>query len=223
MLGGGVFYPENSYLCAFNRVAWYLTPLLVCNVIAYTVCKLPQKRYVNYSAIVLILLGLFIMEHGWMYPIINPTMARGYVGFFIGLMIGLDLEELSFICKKRYVRIASWLGIMLFIWALFTFNGSIIGITDLLAIPSLAIVLCSYAKIRTFFSLRPLCVIGDYSYSLYLWHFTVLELLHRICDHCLPHKPFQSINVLAIYCVCVVLVAIIFNELSNKLAKRYFL
>lgn len=78
-----------------NNPAWYISVLFLCYVLFYLVTALARKWKVSpaYFYIAMVLLGCGIEVYGLNWLILDGQLARGYRGFFFGLLLAMQIEK----------------------------------------------------------------------------------------------------------------------------------
>lgn len=122
----------------------------------------------------------------------------------------------------------SWAGLAMIVVAVFTFTSSTVfpGAAALLPTVGAALVLlggCGWRSpgIQALLENKPMRVVGDWSYSLYLWHWPVLVLAAEHAGH--PLSQYQNLGLLALALVLSGLTyAMVENPFrrSRKFARR---
>ena len=78
-----------------NNPAWYISVLLLCYVILYLLTFIAERLHIscNYLFGGMIFIGLGIQYYGINYPLFNYLSSRGYVTFFLGLLLAYVVDK----------------------------------------------------------------------------------------------------------------------------------
>lgn len=170
-VGGGVLLEDLG----FNNPLWYVCVLFICYAGLYCLNRVSSKIGISthYLYIVMVLLGLGIHYYKINLPFLNDSTSRGYVAFFLGMLL-YELYKKYGSNKNLYISSINmiavcFLGAALRMiddqWAIFTF----------LLFPPVLFLFLGAEKI---FSSKLFAVLGGVSFEMYLWHFPFL-LLYR--------------------------------------------
>lgn len=80
---------------AVNGPSWYISVLLLCYLLFYVVTYLSKRWRIphTYFYIGTICVGIAINTYGLSLPFLNSSTARGYVGFFTGVLLAAYLKK----------------------------------------------------------------------------------------------------------------------------------
>lgn len=156
----------------FNNPLWYVCVLFICYTALYCLNRFSPRIGISthYLYIAMVLLGLGIHYYKINLPFLNEQVARGYVAFFLGMLL-YELYKKYGSDKKLYFSsvvliVVSFIGAALRMiddqWAIFTF----------LLFPSVLFILLGAEKI---FSSKVFAVLGGVSFEMYLWHVPFLH------------------------------------------------
>lgn len=162
-----------------NNVTWYVSVLMLCYLTMYLVTWIASKLKTKemYFYVGMIFLGFAISTYGWNAPFLNASTSRGYIAFYIGLLLSKYVKKYGI----RFKNTIFSLGVIcafcvLWIWGRGYIAANISAVLCLLVYPSLVIVL--QAKIFTkLFSHRIWGLLGKISFDIYIWHCPLLQLM----------------------------------------------
>ena len=157
-----------------NNPLWYVSVLFICDAILYCLIRISAsiKVSVHYFYIAMVLLGLGIHYWNINLPFMNGQVSRGYVCFFLGMLL-YELYEKHGNDKKLFMISFLITAAVLFcvvknymiddIWAILTF----------ILFPA---VLFSFLGAERIFFSKIFAVLGAVSFEMYLWHVPFLCL-----------------------------------------------
>jgi len=129
--------------------------------------------------------GMSILQMQLNYPLLNPQIARMLMAFFAGCLLFYLNNYVSGLSNKtRRIILASVMLYSALVTALIikTDYVEVFGhwdrIMPLVVYPLFILLLLNVSLIGRLFSLRPLTILGDLSYSIYLLHFPVQLLMY---------------------------------------------
>jgi peptidoglycan/LPS O-acetylase OafA/YrhL len=217
---------ENGF--SFNAPSWSIA----CEVLAYILFFSisywlhKNKRYI-FAYIGMVLLGLFVIKTNANLPLFNGSMARVFVGFFIGCL----LYELNLVIQTREkIRKPFLIGCFMMLISV-TISVSAYGndlfgnwmlVHTILIFPIILILVLNVGFLRKSLSIKPLAYLGDISYSIYLWHFPVQIVMKTIDDVMSLQMNYSSKKVFLLVVLITITVSIISYEFVEKpLLKRF--
>ena len=172
MLGIQTGWVTNTQ--SINGPTWYISVLLFCYVLFYFLTwladKLDVEQYKFYIAIILI--GVMIRTYGLQFAFFNMTMARGYIAFFVGVILArvINLESIK---RKSLILFLSHLALLSFILIyIFKFQfiqNDLIYVLDFVVWPAVVIV-CCLGKIGKSLNCSVIGTISAISFDTYIMH-----------------------------------------------------
>jgi peptidoglycan/LPS O-acetylase OafA/YrhL len=150
---------------SFNSPAWSLTSEFVCYGLFFVFAR-AGGRWLIIGALIAISAGIIADIHPELLPI-PSRVARGLVGFFVGLFLHHYRTQLQNIPLPALIMLAMG-GIVLTPYI--ERNGVNAGIVMAFAVWPWFILLCLHPVSSWFLQTRPMQFIGDLSYSTYLLH-----------------------------------------------------
>ena len=173
----------------YNGPTWFVSMLLICNLVFYAVCYLGKNRTAYRCALVgVIVWGYLALTHEWALPLVHSLVGVGLVNFFLGCILAEVYPAIS----DQTHRWLSPFSLLALAGALLLMvkNGVDNGLGSTL--PGIAfglspvIVYAAVANplLRVPLSWKPMQAIGKISISVFFWHMVVyemaLQLLGRI-------------------------------------------
>ncbi len=171
MQTGGVFSIQT-----INSPTWYISVLLICYAIFYWLVKIGYEKKVNlvYLLVAMVLIGIAIETYAIDLPFLNQYTKRGYCAFFYGVIVGLIFKDRE--SKLREAVGGLFLSGMVVGFVLFDTPSVEYGIEYLMTFvvfPTILVVV-KLPFVERVFQFRIWKVLGDISYSVYVWHINVL-------------------------------------------------
>lgn len=168
-----------------NGPIWYVSVLMLCYIVAYVLTKSTQKQHSIYIYIIPIALGIMIQSSGVNYPMWNLNVARGYIAFFVGVILGELLANFHLLThgQRLFLRIILLAELILVFVALTCFwNGKFTiewtNIFAVLVFPEIIILLYDCKWLNKICSTKLFVWLGNISFGIYLWNFPIYIGLH---------------------------------------------
>ena len=110
-----------------NSHLWYLSVLLICFAFFFIVIRLGEKWNINwrYGCFFMVILGASVVSSSWDKPFFNDSAARGYMAFFLGVLLASVLKLHRPGIKAFFISLAVVAGTVLltvFRFDIFTVN-----------------------------------------------------------------------------------------------------
>lgn len=169
----GWMFPDEIYV---NYPAWYVSVLLLCYVILYlgTVCFQKLKISVKYFYLGMVFFGILLQTQGVQYPFMNEYTSRGYIAFFLGVLLSTYFYEKEtgkvgtiialFVCLSLADLIAFHYGFV---------EMGLSYISTFLLFPALLFLFKSNVVSRIFSS-KIWGEIAAIAFNVFLWHMPML-------------------------------------------------
>lgn len=218
---GAVFHSVDHV----NGPIWYISVLMIDYIVFYLICrylikKEDDKRYI--FLLLPILLGFAIDSYGINLPFLTTENARGYVGFFVGVVFEIIYIRLSD-KSKRLCRMVSF-GILLLISIVFIiFKSSSLYIFDhacflmsVLIFPSF-IMLYEPLKHLRIFENKFNDFLGQISFPIFLLHipcFLLFDVLKRFAFADISDRVTNLVMIVTIFVLSAIW--IIIENLKGK-------
>ncbi len=192
-----------------NNPIWYLSVLLLCYLVFYLV-RLLSKRIslpLWVPCVVLVVLGVAAQELRWQVPFLfADSSARGYVSFFLGILLGIALPRVG---NKRLVS-----SIALALFVLLACRTILVGplhgdewATDALLLWPLLVTFAALSEgANRVCASRVVRYLGGLNYEFYVWHNVVLLAIATVCAVARVGLPVSRVAMTA-YLLVVLLVA----------------
>lgn len=206
---------------SFNGPSWSISVEFVCYIIFYLLTsKIKNKNIRLAIAVCITLLGVFLIKAQLNYPLFNDKMGRGFLCFFVGMIL-YEINRLISNSKYKNAVIIGCFAILLTLFVLVKiFTVSILGNVQLvlsIIIAPTAIIICLNSKIVSkILNLMPIVYIGEISYSIYLWHFPIQLFINTINIRLNLGLNFSSAKVFLMY----ILITLIISALSYELIEK---
>ena len=165
---GGVF--SNPMI---NSPTWYISVLLLCYLLYHIATSYAFKHnyYANIVYIIIIILSIGITTYDINLPFINATSSRGYISFFVGILLHEGMNTFNDRHKKGYI--ISVLLVICLTWCMIYhlewMKNGLNYILIFIYFPCIVHIFTSKAITRIF-NFRVFGLLGKISYDVYIWH-----------------------------------------------------
>lgn len=186
--GKAVFSAPNT----LNGPIWYISILMTCYILAYILTRWYKKVHSIFLYVFPIFLGVMIQYSGKSFAIWNGAVSRGFISFFIGVLLGIFLEWYEVYgrthihkCTRRTFRFAVCLELIVAVGIRFSplrdlLTGSRENFYAFLVFPGI-ILLCYDCKwLNRLCSTKFVTWLGNISFGMYLWNFPIFLGLHLL-------------------------------------------
>ncbi len=156
-----------------NSHLWFLSVLLICFAFFFIIIRVSQRARINwrYGCLFMIILGASVMSASWEMPFFNTSTARGYMAFFMGVLLA------SFL-KKHKPGLLMFFGSLLVaiitvLLIIFRFDIMEYGLNYILIFvlfPAI-IILFESPPLQKMLDCRILGTMAQIAFNVYIWHF----------------------------------------------------
>lgn len=222
-LSVGSFFHSVDHV---NGPIWYISVLMVDYVVFYFTCRYlikreDEKRYLYF--LLPILVGFFIDSYGINLPFLTMENARGYVGFFVGVIFEIEIKRLSK-TTKTIVRVFSF-GVLLLVGVIFViYKSSSLYIFDhayflmsVLIFPSFLIAYEPLMHLRIFEN-RFNTYLGRISFPVFLLHIPCMLLFEILKRFVFVGTSRRIMNIAMI--ITVLFLSMIWIFIENILGRK---
>ena len=219
---------------SFNGPAWCISVEMLLYILSYFIVKVTRKNKVVLYCVesIGILLGLIILKKNLLLPFLNQFIARGVIGFFVGMIIKdiwLKYEKREL--QERYVKWSVRLSaIAIFVWFLLCYfvgtESWIWGQEGILfvfviSISPMSVWLALTGRLSArILNLRVLRALGNISLEIYMWHFPVMVFI-VLLDVYNIWDVLNGRSLFIVYVCSVLLVSIIYKFVTTKIESLY--
>ncbi len=205
-----------------NNPAWYVSVLLICYVVFFVLTKL-SKHFgldANYLYVLMIAFGFSISTYAYEGPFISGQLARGYICFFWGLILG------QYIKRRKNVGINIIIdGVILIsiLWIYVFHNDWIAGSTNyILIFLFYTPLICLFENDRVAsWSIWKLCKpVVDITYDVYIWHCPFLLFLFILKAYGINVFHIQKYSSIVWFIVICFVIGWISNKLIGKIILK---
>lgn len=214
-----------SSATTFNSPAWFISVILVCYIIFYVTSR-KTKTNAPLWWMGLILLGIYIVRINPFerkVPLLWDTMGRGYISFFLGVLIAYIATRYAGNKQiKRLAITASIVGITVWgIGYLFDLLGSKLLTFALIISPAIVILCINIVWIRKVLACRVCRFLGKISFSVYLWNFPT-DMFFDIFNRYTNWFDYESTMFYVLHLGISLLIAVVSYKWMEPNAERMF-
>ena len=162
---------------AFNEVyvnsqLWFVSVLLICYAVFFLVTRLGARKSIDrrYLYALVIIAGISSSTYGINLPFWNPNVGRGYIAFFIGLLLAGAIKNRTVTWKLAgpCLGVAAILtGLIIFFYKTVEYN--LVYFLDFILYPCIIIVFRS-EFFRKIFNWKYIGTMAGISFNTYVWH-----------------------------------------------------
>ena len=184
LIGTGGAIKNTWYL---NPPTWYLSVLIICLGLYWIILKFTNRYSINYKYVFLgvVFIGVGIQQYNINLPFFNFDVARGYIAFFIGLLL---VDYYKYAIKRnntKTISIVSTIIIIVFILLLiFDKDYSLIQDNQNLVLSFLlfpALIGFSISNIGDkLLNHKIFGILGGVSFEIYLWHYIFIVIINML-------------------------------------------
>ena len=187
-----------------NAPTWFLCILILLDFVYILINQLVKdKKVKNEIWVVIILIGIVGFYNNKGIPFLYSSNCRGYVSFFIGVLIYQIYDNKS----KRNITLISLIGFLLGVVQIAVSLGWLWYKLVILIYPSIIMIVANLKQISN----KVIVLLGNATYEVYLWHFPLFYLLKAIVN-----EVNISVNAHWIYMLIYVFIVWAFSLLLYK-------
>ncbi|MCR5545814.1 MAG: acyltransferase [Lachnospiraceae bacterium] len=175
VLGLQTGYISDGDLHSVNGPAWYISILFLCYMISYVfIKKIKNEKHLLFSIFFMFLLGVVIAaNHGFSVPLFYSCCGRGFVGFFLGMLMEYFVDVKKPISPLvSILLIGEIVGMLYLIEALWSPQKMVL--TELFVYPTSLYLVLKSPGIQNLLDKKIPRYIGRISYHIYLLNFPIL-------------------------------------------------
>lgn len=177
----------NSYGTALNGPLWYVNVLLICYVIAFILTRFYDKCGI-YVYLLPIILGIGIKTMNLDIYLLNLSTARGYICFFVGVLLALFLQfsDRMTKCFRIIISCGCIVELLAAVRMLTSEYYYAKCITDLflfmtfLVFPEVIYICYNFKWLNQMCDNRFVEYLGKISFDIYIWNFPLLIVLRLV-------------------------------------------
>ncbi len=223
-LNGGTL--EEAAGMSVNGPTWYISVLMVCYLLFYGVIKLCKKSRgaENVCFIIIITIGIFIYFNPIELPFLLMSSARGYVFFFLGVLIA-QLHQKVNLVGNILLCLASIGLVFMYIFEKnydFIFNDSLeVGLAIIVPI---VVFFINFTPLEFICNNVVVKFLGGISYGVFLWNMPVyigVIFVSKVWDLDFDYGDILTyLVIVGINVVCGVMSYILLDKLLVKKLKK---
>ena len=185
----------------YNGPTWFVSMLLVCNMVFFAVCYLSKNRTAYCCGLAgVIVWGYIALTHDYKFPVVHTLMGVGLVNFFLGCALA---EVYSYISRETH----KWLSPLTLLGLAFAgflmlkngvdnalgsqLPGIAFGLSPMIVYSSLTNPLVS-----RLLSSKPMKALGKISISVFFWHMPLYEAILQLKGRCTGNEMLTDLQYL---------------------------
>lgn len=203
-----------------NNPTWYICVLMLCYIFFWLITDFSRRKNVSpvYGFLLMILLGFSLIKTDASCPFFNKQCARGYIEFFLGLLLAL--------AEEKYELHGPWRNLFYLLFAAAALFGPDEGIGGkdfsicYLFFPLLLLLFTSDGA-EKLFSAKLWTTLGAIQFHTFLWHLIVIECARVILT--VSGAPLEKRIYMFVTAVAAELVGTLSYFLLDKPVDRLFM
>lgn len=196
-----------------NGPLWYVSVYFFCCILYFALVRLGEKLNIKYFIMAVpVILGIFWADKGYDKVLMNADMCRGYIGFFIGVLVAAIAKNVT---KKKlyYYSVISMIGYFAFYTfcegSMYTNNALDKVLPVLIFFYAPLLILLSQNKVLDdMVGNKVLTGLGKISYSLYVWNFPFYVWMAVIENRFQLQIPYSAVYMYWVMAIVQILLAV---------------
>lgn len=184
LFGGKTIFNAGNTL---NGPIWYVNVLMLCYIVAFLLTRLFAKCRSGFLFVLPILAGVMMQYSDVSFAGWNKDIARGYIAFFVGILLDRIIQNLHQLNKKQSVLLKAALclellmaiGVRICPWS-GALTGNVNDFYIFLIFPELILLLHQSKIVNRLCATKLLRWCGTISFGIYLWNFPIYLTLHLL-------------------------------------------
>lgn len=159
-----------------NNPTWYISVLMLCYIIFWLLTDLSRKKNISpvWGYLCMVMLGFSIQLSGMNLPFLNSMSARGYISFFLGLLLAMAEDKYELHTPGKTVFYLLFAALIIF-----APGQEAESAAEYLLFP-IVLLLFSSDTAEKIFPSRRWEILGEIQFHTYLWHLTVIDAMRVI-------------------------------------------
>lgn len=208
-----------------NNPTWYISVLFLCYGVFYLTTALARRLKVrpSYLYIAVVLMGCGIATYSINWVFLDWQTARGYRGFFFGLLLAMMIERSG--GKPSRVMVLSSVSVLAGFALALIFDRTLLEdylqyTMTFLVFPAI-LVLFETLAIRMLFAWKIWGAFGRISFDVYIWHSAMLVQMNLLCFLAGKTLDYSNLKYMFLFTLATELVGIISHYCIEKpIARR---
>ncbi len=205
-----------------NYPVWYISVLLLCYLIFWIGTNICKRLHTSsrYFCVFMILLGITIKTLGLDLPVLSDYTARGYVSFFVGVLMGSYLYERRADVKTGIIALLTVIVLaVIYVIRPESLESGFEYILSFLFYPSL-IILFLAEPVKKVFRNKIWGYISEVFFNSFMWHYTSFILLLAFMAKVSDESIWCSRLGMIVWLVLMIVVGMISERLFAKINKN---
>lgn len=203
-----------------NNPVWYLCVLLICYVIYYFICfRCCNITIERIFFILMIFVGSGIIQYGISLPFATIQNGRGYVAFFIGVILCDVCRNIS---QKKVLLCATigggfFMGLLIFAYE--TVNANLRMILNFVIYPTIIVWAVCLEFVNRICNNKIINFFGKTSYEVYIWHYPFTLLINILAAY-FSIEIKHTYGTMLAYAILIEIIAVfVYKLVENPLTK----
>ncbi len=213
LLGVNIWMGSGCF--AFNQPTWYISVCLFCYIVFWLISAANRNADRKWLFFIPVYCGALIgkLEFGFC----NSMMARGLLGFFIGVILAIILEKNY--SKEVYITLS--IVVLIFVAVLYNvigenIFGNVLWVLEFFVFPAI-IVLAIKSKIcEKIFNRRLFYYLGNISFGIYIWDIPIFFWVSYINQKFNLNYSLDSLKTFLAILIIHIVVGIVSYEIVEK-------